>query len=138
MERLYLIIFLVLIGAFMYWYRTKVWADMHHKKIVNKKHNNKTHKRTKSKSKSSRKKHRHPIKKHDTESQESDGSHESQESHDAVIKRKKQNYKKAYEEATQDSLSMDNATCDSMDSSVITLDTDTNNSSDFLSDRKKR
>jgi len=127
MERLYLIIFLILTGAFMYWYRNKVWADMRYKKIVNKKHHSKTHKKTKSES--NRKKHKHPIKKQETE---------PQESHDAVIKRKKQHYKKAYEESTQDSLSMDNVTCDSVDSSVITLGTDTTNSSDFLSDHKKR
>jgi hypothetical protein len=60
---------------------------------------------------------------------------ENSESSDSVIRRKKQSYKKAYADPVtdQDSLSMDNKSYDSADSSRITLDTHTNDSSDFLS-----
>lgn len=134
MERLYLILFLILIGAFIYWYRYRVLIDMHRKKIITKKSHKKKHKKSKYNTAKYKNTGKNIKDIKDTENSESSGS---------VIRRKKQNYKKAYVDEhdgtiTQDSLSMDDKSYDSADSSRITLDTHTNDSSNFLSRHDKR
>ena len=143
MERLYLILFLILTGSFIYWYRNSVWENMYRKRIISKK----KHKHKKESEKHSHtKRSKKPDKRESTES--SDDKYKLKEksdtsdSSDSRIRRKKQVYKKAYKDqsddtiTTQDSLSMDDETRDSIDSSLITLDTDITN--DLLSKYKKR
>jgi hypothetical protein len=129
MDRIYLIIFLVLIGAFIYWYQKNILKFKYNK--------SKKKKRTKSKSRKLKKKSKlHRSKKlrnHDTE--ESDRQLDT-ESTDSKITKKKDKLKKAYHKShgdtpSLDSLSMGGNSRGTHDSGDYSLDSAS--SSDFLS-----
>ena len=140
MERLYLILFLILTGSFIYWYRNSVWENMYRKHIISKKKHK--HKKHKSEKYSHTKRYKPDKRESSDDKYKLKEKSDTSDSSDSRIRRKKQVYKKAYKDqsddtiTTQDSLSMDDETRDSIDSSLITLDTDITN--DLLSKYKKR
>ena len=135
MDRIYLIIFLVLIGAFIYWYQKNVLKFKYNKSTKRKRAHSKSRK-LKKKSKSRKSKKTKKSKNNDTEN--SEGLVDT-DSTDSKIRRKKNNLKKAYHKhhsdtPSLDSLSMGGNSRGTQDSEGD-YSLDSASSSDFLSQK---
>ena len=130
MDRIYLIIFLILAGAFIYWYQKNILKFKYNKSNKKKRTRSKSRKsKAKSKSRKSRK-----SKNNNTD--DSEGQIDT-DSTDSRITRKKNKLKKAYHKHNSDtpsldSLSMGGNSRGTQDSGDYSLDSAS--SSDFLSD----
>lgn len=128
MDRIYLIIFLVIMGAFIYWYQKNV-LESRYNKLKKRKSSQSKKNKSKKKSKSRKQKKRKKQKRTDTDSEEQ----EDTDSTDSRITRKKDKLRRSYSNDTPslDSLSMGGDSKGTQDSGDYSLDSAS--SSDFLS-----
>jgi len=138
MDRIYLIIFLVLIGAFIYWYQKNILKfkyNKSNKKTRIKSKSRKSKKKSKSHRSKKLKKSKKSRKLRNNDTEDSDGNIDT-DSTDSRITRKKDKLKKAYHKPhgdtpSLDSLSMGGNSRGTQESGDYSLDSAS--SSDFLS-----